>query len=113
VDPALARFRTSGLVVGGVGVLGLGAGLVLTGLAAADYGRAEGDPALCPGKVCTPAGRAVVVEGDVKAIAAQWAIGAGAAVIASGVLIYLVGALPAGRTRPASAARALLLGGTF
>lgn len=104
-DELGARLRAGGLVVTGVGVAGLAVGLTLGGLAAADYGRAAGEPSLCPQKVCTPAGRALVTDGDTKAAAAQWTIGVGATVAAAGLLVLVAGAARPGPARGAKASR--------
>src|SRR5262249_52750406 len=57
-DPPKSGFGPlgiAGFAIAGAGVATLAVGGVFAGLAASDYDGAESDPALCPGKVCTPA----------------------------------------------------------
>jgi hypothetical protein len=70
----------------------MAAGGVLGSLAASDYSAAEKDPALCPGKVCSPEGRAKVNEGDTKALASTYTFIGGGAALAAGIVLFALSA---------------------
>ncbi|MCC6558035.1 MAG: hypothetical protein IT372_34240 [Polyangiaceae bacterium] len=94
--------RTLGFVVGGVGVAALGAGAVLGLVAAGDASDAEDDPALCPGKRCTPAGREAIDSASTKALVSTIGIGVGVGAIAAGAILIFT----SGPTAPAKEAAA-------
>jgi hypothetical protein len=88
--PATARYgpaRTAGLVLVGVGAAGVVAGGVLGGLTLADAHRASSDATLCPGMVCTPAGRQVISGAETKALASSVSLGVGLAAAAGGAIL--------------------------
>ncbi|MEZ4293499.1 MAG: hypothetical protein R3B70_00870 [Polyangiaceae bacterium] len=82
--------RTASYVLMGVGIAGAAVGGVLGGLAAADVGNAESDPALCPGKVCSPAGRAVINDAGTKALVSTIALPVGLAAAGAGLVLFFV-----------------------
>lgn len=84
--------RTAAYVLLGVGAAGIGVGAALGGLAAADVGNAQNDPTLCPGKVCTPAGREVIDGASTKALVSTIALPVGLAAAGAGVVLFIVGA---------------------
>lgn len=94
--------RTAGFVVGGVGIAAVGVGAVLGALAAGQASAAEDDPALCPNKQCTPAGRAEIDAAGTKALVATIGIGAGVAALGVGAALILTSG---GASRPEPAAR--------
>lgn len=81
--------RTFGFVLGGVGIAALGAGAVFGVMAANQTRRAEEDPTLCPGKQCTPAGRAEIDAADTKALVSTLGVGVGLAAVGAGVVLIL------------------------
>jgi hypothetical protein len=81
--------RTVGFVVGGVGVAAVGVGAVLGIMAASDAGSAEDDPALCPNKRCTRAGRDAVDSASTKALISTIGLGVGIAAIGAGAVLIL------------------------
>lgn len=92
---------TTGLLVGGlvsigVGVGALAAGGALGGLAIADRDKALGDPALCPDKQCTPAGRQLLNEADGKALGSTILIPVGATAAVVGVVLTILSATSGG-----------------
>jgi hypothetical protein len=111
-----ARFgpaRTAGFVLVGVGAASVVAGGVLGALTLADAHRASSDAMLCPGKICTPAGRRVIDGAETKALASDVTLGVGLAAAAAGAILVAT-------SRPATAApvvgpgwRGLALTGRF
>jgi hypothetical protein len=86
--PSSNTRRTVGFVVGGVGVAAAGIGAVFGVLTLNDASRAEEDPALCPGKVCTKAGRDAIDSAEVKGVVSTVCLSVGLA--AAGVGTFLV-----------------------
>lgn len=82
--------RTASYVLMGAGLVGIGVGAVFGGLAASDIGNATSDPTLCPDKVCTPAGRAVVDDASTKALISTIALPVGLAAAGAGVVLFFV-----------------------
>jgi hypothetical protein len=81
--------RTVGFVLAGVGVAALGVGAVFGILASGQAGDAEDDPTLCPGKVCTDAGREEIDGADTKALISTIGFGVGIAAAAAGVVLIV------------------------
>jgi hypothetical protein len=75
--------RTLGLVIGGVGIAGIGAGLVFGALAGKQY-----DDASCPNNVCTTAAGEERDGAWTKATVATIAVGVGAAALAGGAILF-------------------------
>lgn len=86
-------FLVSGIVIGGVGAAVAIAGGILGGTVLGDASDAENDPALCPAKRCTPAGREAIEDAADKALAADVLIGVGAGVAATGIVLFVIGLL--------------------
>ena len=82
--------RTASYVLMGAGLVGIGVGAVFGGLAVSDVGNAQSDPALCPDKVCTPAGRAVIDDASTKALISSIALPVGLAAAGAGVVLFVV-----------------------
>jgi hypothetical protein len=80
--------RTVGFVVGGVGVAAAGIGAVFGVLTLNAASRAEEDPTLCPGKVCSKAGRDAIDSAEVKGVVSTVCLSVGLA--AAGVGTFLV-----------------------
>jgi hypothetical protein len=93
---------TLGWVVVGVGGAVLVTGAIFGLLAQQQATNAEDDPALCPDKRCSPAGREEIDGAETKALIST--IGVGAGVVAIGVGVYLV-ASSSGSTTTGSSAR--------
>jgi hypothetical protein len=85
-----STMRTTGWILGGAGVVGLGVGAVLGGLAMSQAGNAKNDPTLCPNKVCTTAGRAEIDGANGKALGSTIGFIAGGALLATGVVLLVV-----------------------
>ncbi|WP_437675712.1 hypothetical protein [Sorangium sp. So ce131] len=109
--------RLAGLVAGGVGVVGIGLGSFFGVKAIAKNSDAKG---YCPrGNTCDdPRGVTLTDEAQSAATVANVAIGVGAAALAGGVVLYLVGAPrqePQVQVAPLIDARniGLRVGGTF
>jgi hypothetical protein len=83
--------RTIGYVVGGVGLVGVAVGAILGGMAMGQANSAKNDATLCPNKVCTPAGRTEIDAAGGKATGSTIAFVAGGALVATGVVLVLVG----------------------
>ncbi|WP_437999002.1 hypothetical protein WMF26_02420 [Sorangium sp. So ce185] len=96
--------RTAGFVIGGAGAAVLGVGAVFGILAAGQASDAEKDPALCPGKQCTPLGRKEIDAAETKALVSTIGIGVGVAAIGAGAILVLTSGRP--RAEGASAAGA-------
>ena len=93
--------RTAGFVVGGVGIAVLGAGAIFGILASGQASSAEDDPALCPGKQCTRAGREEIDAAGTKALISTIGVGVGLAAVGAGVALILTSG---GSPRPEGAA---------
>jgi len=96
--------RTASYALMGVGVVGLGVGAVMGGLAAGDVGNARSDPALCPDNQCSAAGRAVVNDASTKALVSTIALPVGLAAAGAGVVLFILSSPPSakkGATLPA------------
>jgi serine/threonine-protein kinase len=108
--------RTLGLVVGGAGVIGIGIGSFF-GLKAIQKNNDAKD--LCPGNRCTsPEGVTLTDDAKSAATISNIAFGAGAAVLATGVVLYLTapsGQSAALRLQPSvgRAGAGMSLGGRF
>jgi hypothetical protein len=86
IDPmGLAAFTTSG-----VGLVGLVMGITFGVMALNDVGDAEDDPLLCPNKVCSKAGRAVIDEAETKATVSTVGFVVGGVSLATGITLFLV-----------------------
>lgn len=81
--------RTVGFVLAGVGVAALGVGAVFGILASGQAGDAEDDATLCPGKVCTDAGREEIDGAETKALISTIGFGVGIAAAAAGVVLIV------------------------
>lgn len=95
-----SALRIAGFVVGGVGVVGLGVGAVMGGLAASDKSNAETDPALCGGGSCTDTGRQVVEDARTKALVSTVLLPVGGTLLAGGVVLLVVGTLQGKKSDP-------------
>ncbi len=80
----------AGFVTVSFGALGIAMGTVFGVMTLSDVSSAEDDPNLCPGQVCTPAGRAVIDEAETKGIVSTVAFSVGGASMAAGITIFLV-----------------------
>ncbi len=89
----------AGVVVGGVGVIGLAVGATLGGLVLSERAELEGDPGLCPSRVCSAEGfeRVTDLRTTATASTALW-VGGGLLAAAGATLIALelTGALRGG-----------------
>jgi hypothetical protein len=82
---------TAGLITGAAGLVTVGVGALLGGLAAADVNQAEEDPTLCgPSHVCTPRGREVIDRADRLAIGSTVLVSAGGAALVAGFVMALL-----------------------
>lgn len=72
------------------GLLGLTLGTVFGVMSINEAGGAEEDPALCPNKVCTKAGKAVVDEAATKGTISTVAFAVGGTSLATGIVLFLV-----------------------
>lgn len=79
---------TLGYVIGGAGVLGLGVGTVFALMAKSQANSAQNDPALCPQKLCSKAGRAEINAAESKAMVAN--VGFGLGLVGVGVGLYFI-----------------------
>jgi hypothetical protein len=82
-DEGSSSQRTLGLVIGGVGIAGIGAGLVFGALANAQY-----DDASCPNNVCSSSAGEERDGAWTKATVATIAVGVGAAALAGGAILF-------------------------
>lgn len=89
-----STMRVASFVLMGVGVVGIGVGGVMGGLAASEVGDARNDPTLCPDNQCTPAGRAAVNEASTKALVSTIALPVGIAAAGAGVVLLLLSPPP-------------------
>jgi hypothetical protein len=79
--------RAVGLILGGVGILGLGAGAVLGGLATSAWSKAK---SACPGQAsCTASAVADSQHAETFATGSTIALVAGGAVLATGLTVFL------------------------
>ncbi len=83
--------HTLAYVIGGVGIAGVGVGVVFGVLAKNQADAAEDDPALCPKKSCSPAGRSEIDAAETKALVSTIGFGVGAVGIGVGVYLLLSG----------------------
>lgn len=89
--------RVAGLVTAGVGVVAVGAGAILGGLAASEVADAETDNTLCGAdRTCTPAGLAQIDGADDKATAATALMAVGGGAVLGGLVLLLAGELNGG-----------------
>lgn len=72
------------------GLLGLTLGTVFGVMALNEAGGAEEDPLLCPDKVCSPAGIAVIDEARTKGVVSTVCFSVGGASLATGIVLFLV-----------------------
>ncbi|HSN98359.1 MAG TPA: hypothetical protein VLS89_08675, partial [Candidatus Nanopelagicales bacterium] len=77
------------------------AGAIFGIMASGQASRAEDDPALCPGKQCTPAGREEIDAAGTKALISTIGVGVGLAAVGAGVALILTSG---GSPRPEGAA---------
>jgi len=94
-------------VVGGVGVAALGLGAVFGLMASSQASGAKDDKALCPNKVCTPAGRTEIDGAETKALIST--IGFGVGIVGIGAGIVLIVTAPKTTTGSASGLRSARL----
>ncbi|MFO0587267.1 MAG: hypothetical protein U0441_07005 [Polyangiaceae bacterium] len=87
-----STLRTVSYVLMGAGVVGLGVGAAMGGLAASDVSTARSDKTLCPDNLCTPKGRALVNDASTKALVSTITLPAGLVLAGAGVVLYFVGA---------------------
>lgn len=87
-----SSLRTVSYVLMGAGVVGLGVGAAMGGLAASDVGTARSDKTLCPDNLCTPKGRALVNDASTKALVSTIALPVGLVAAGAGVVLYFVSA---------------------
>jgi len=86
LDPiSVAAFVTTS-----VGLVGLALGTVFGVMTLSEVGDAEDDPLLCPNKVCSKAGRAVIDEAETKGAVATAAFVVGGVSLATGITLFLV-----------------------
>jgi hypothetical protein len=83
--------RTAAFVVGGAGVVALGVGAVLGGLAASDAGELE---KACPAGACSAEDMQRVYSARTKATVSTVGIGVGAAALGAGVVLFLLSRSP-------------------
>jgi len=97
--------RSAAFVVGGLGVAGLVVGGVFGGLAS---GAASTVKSACPNSVCaTSAGQSDLSSANSKALISTIGIGAGAGLLATGVILYVVSRPSAKRDEAPRAAQIL------
>ena len=82
---------TVGFIVGGVGVVGVALGAVTGLVAAGTASSAEDDPALCPNKECTPAGREEIDSAESTATVSTIGFIVGGLAVAAGVTLVIIG----------------------
>ncbi|NUP10420.1 MAG: tetratricopeptide repeat protein [Polyangiaceae bacterium] len=80
----------AGFVTTSFGAVGIAMGTVFGVMAMNEVGDAEEDPLLCPNKVCTKAGAAVIDEARTKSTVSTVAFSVGGVSLAAGVTIFLV-----------------------
>ncbi|HEX6764725.1 MAG TPA: hypothetical protein VF103_04590 [Polyangiaceae bacterium] len=83
--------HTLAYVIGGVGIAGVGVGVVFGLLAKSQADAAKDDPALCPKKSCSPAGRSEIDAAETKALVSTIGFGVGAVGIGVGAFLLLSG----------------------
>jgi hypothetical protein len=83
--------KVAGFVVGGVGVVGLVMGTAFGVVASNTASNAEEDPALCPDRVCSPAGREEIDSAETQATISTVGFAVGGAALAGGVILVIVG----------------------
>lgn len=82
--------RIASYVTAGVGVVGLGLGTVFGIMAGGDASDAKNDPTLCPKNQCTPAGREKIDSANSKALGSTIGFIGGGALLATGVVLFVV-----------------------
>lgn len=82
--------RTVSYIVGGAGVVGLGLGTIFGVMASSQASNAESTPTLCPNKQCTKAGLAEIDSASTKATISTVGFIGGGALLATGVVLFLV-----------------------
>jgi hypothetical protein len=87
---------TAGFIVGGVGVVGIGLGAIFGIVASSTASGAEDDPALCPNKQCTAAGREEIDSAETSATISTIGFGVGAAALVGGAVLVILGATSEG-----------------
>jgi len=80
----------TGLVVGGVGLVGLGVGAIFGVMTFSDADAAENDDALCPQKKCSADGLEAIEAAETKALVSNIALGVGGAAVATGIVLVLL-----------------------
>ncbi|NUP04871.1 MAG: hypothetical protein HOW73_02290 [Polyangiaceae bacterium] len=80
-----------GFVAAGVGVVGLGLGTAFGVIASGTASDAEDDPALCPNKICTPAGREEIDSAETQATVSTVGFAVGGVALAGGVALIVAG----------------------
>ncbi len=101
--------RTASYVLMGAGVVGIGVGAVMGGLAMGDVGTARSDATLCPDNLCSPKGRALVNEASTKALVSSVALPVGLAAAGAGVVLYILGGPSAAKKGQAAPVRAVAI----
>jgi len=84
-------FKIAGFVLGGAGVVRLAVGTAFGVMASKTTSNAEDDPLLCPGKVCSPAGRAEIDTAQTQATGATVGLAVGGVALAAGVILVVIG----------------------
>lgn len=87
--------RRTGFIVGGIGLGLLAVGGVFGAVAAADVGRIQRDPALCPEKACSDEGEAQLRTAVAEAWVSTIGIGLGVAMAGVGAILVLRAPAPA------------------
>lgn len=72
------------------GVVGLGTGIAFGVMTLSEVAEAEENPSLCPNKVCSEAGRAIVDEAETKGIISTAMFVFGGATLATGGTLFLL-----------------------
>ncbi len=85
------------------GVVGVGTGIAFGVMTLSEVGEAEENPALCPGKICSEAGRAVIDEAETKGIVSTAMFAIGGASLATGATLFLLREFGVIDTAPAQA----------
>lgn len=88
--PGPGTLTIAGSVVGGVGVVGVAIGAVFGVFTMSGLDDAESDPALCPNKQCTPAGREAIDDAETNGIISTIGFAVGGAAIATGVVLIVL-----------------------
>ncbi|MFO0550353.1 MAG: hypothetical protein U0271_18305 [Polyangiaceae bacterium] len=89
VDP----ITLTGFVTTSFGALGIVMGIAFGVMALQDVNQAEEDPALCPNKVCSTAGRSLIDEASTKGTISTVAFTVGGVALGAGVIVLVYQAL--------------------